>query len=239
MKLSKNEVVIKSFDYAKSARGANISKNSLTVTNKRIVHQTRSAYSVTRQEIPVGDARYLNTAFSRKRNPAYMVFAILFLALGIVGTLLLAFLPKMEWEGTATRPTLLPIAVGGALFLILILLYALVTKNVLALSIGGDVHKQELLSFLSIGKLPVDKRGRKKEAAIYVYVSRKKAMELINELGAILLDLQEPAVTEEKILPQTSEEELVTEEAVEEAVEEASEEAAEEAVEEPSEEAEA
>lgn len=232
MKLSKNEVVIKSFDYAKTARGANISKNSLTVTNKRIVHQTRSPYSVTRQEIPVGDARYINTAFSRKRNSAYLVFGILFLVLGLVGTLLLAFLPDVEWLPAATaRPVVLPIAAGGALFLLLILLYAFATKNVLALSIGGDVHKEELLSFLSIGKLPVDKKGRKKEATIYVYVSRKKALELINELGAILLDLQEPAAAAEDVPPQVCVEEPV--EAAEEAAENTAEDAAEDAAEAP------
>lgn len=224
MKLSKNEVVIKSFDYAKTARGANISKNSLTVTNKRIIHQTHSPYAMTRQEIPAEDARYINAAFARRRNPAYMVLGIILLAIGIIGTLLFAFLPKMEWE-TGTRPIMLPIVVGGALFLILILLYSFLTKNALALSIGGDGHKQELISFLSVGKLPVDRRGRKKETTIYVYVSKKKALELIDELGAILLDLKEPKTADEEILPTPPAEEPAAEET--EAAEEEAQETAE------------
>ena len=60
LKLAKNEIIIKRFDY--TTRKIKNSKRSLIVTNKRIISEIMDRNSVMRKEIPVSEAEYISTS---------------------------------------------------------------------------------------------------------------------------------------------------------------------------------
>ena len=208
LKLSENEVVIKIFDYAKSGRqdSSVISQNSLVVTNKRIIQQTKSRSAVVRKEIPVQDAKYINTQFYKKHNPLYIWLTVLAVVAGIVGMILMK-----NW---------MPAVVGAGLGVVLMVVYALLTQNMLAFSIGGDNIMTKLMSFTTV-KPKKEKPGKCKKATdekyIYFRVNKKQAMQLVDELGSVILDVREAFSKPVVMTPAVAEEE--TEEEAEETIE--------------------
>ncbi|MBQ9132300.1 MAG: hypothetical protein IJX62_07515 [Clostridia bacterium] len=193
LKLSENEVVIKIFDYAKSGRqdSSVISQNSLVVTNKRIIQQAKSRNAVIRKEIPVQDAKYINTQFFKKHNPVYNVLAVLAIVAGVACAMALK-----DWTFAA---------IGAGVGVLLFVAYAFLTKNMLAFSIGGDNRLTQLMTFTT-QKPKKEKPGKKtadKENYVFFRVNKKQAIQLVDELGSVILDVREafanpaPVVVEE------------------------------------------
>ena len=176
LKLSENESVIKIFDYAKSRRQESsvISQNTLVVTNKRIIQQIRSGNAIQRREIPVQDAKYVDTSFYKRYRPIYAVLGVLAAAIGVAGTVYFK-----NW---------IPVAIGGGIFAVLMLVYLLATENMVAFTISGDNRITELMSFTGGGRPP---RRRRKNGQLFIHVNRKQAMQLVSELGSVILDVRE------------------------------------------------
>ena len=176
LKLSENESVIKIFDYAKSRRQESsvISQNTLVVTNKRIIQQIKSGRAIQRREIPVQDAKYVDTSFYKRYRPIYVILGVLAAAVGIAGMIYFK-----NW---------IPAAIGGGIFAVLLSVYLLATENMVSFTISGDRRITELMSFSGGGRPP---RRRNKNGQIFVRVNRKQAMQLVSELGSVILDVRE------------------------------------------------
>lgn len=87
--LAKDEVVLKSWDYAK--QGNRFDKNklqqNLTITNKRIISSSENAYSLSRHEIPLSAVKSLKGTY-RKNDSLWMkikFWCAVFFSIIIVG----------------------------------------------------------------------------------------------------------------------------------------------------------
>ena len=263
IKLSKNEKIIKSFDYATEGYHKKTSRfdtfKSLIVTNKRVIHEEvcerrAGKGTVIRNEMPVGDAKYLSTAVNKTSRPGFIVAAVIFALLAVIAFVLpsLNVIPEDVMEMIGTYLTI----VGGMfalIALVCLLNYFASRKTLIMCRISSDHAVYPVMGFVSLsGEVNTDndsnkKKKRKKESdqgkTLEIRVNAAVARELVDELGAVILDGVEydPASEEvvEEVPAETEEIEAVADEEVfvEEAVEEATEEATEEAVEETAEEA--
>lgn len=176
LKLSENESVIKIFDYAKSGRqdSSVISQNTLVVTNKRIIQQIKSGNAIQRREIPVQEAKYIDTSFYKRYRPIYAILAVLAAALGGAGM----FFFK-NW---------IPLAIGGGIFAIFMITYLVATESMVSFTISGDGRITELMSFAGGGRPP---HRRRRNGQLLIHVNRRQAMQLVSELGSVILDVRE------------------------------------------------
>ena len=159
LKLAKNESLIKSWEYAQTKQGFEKKSYELTVTDKRIISSSESSKGVDRREIYLDDVKTLEYSFAKKG----LFKAILFFILGAI---------------TA-------IAVVG-IFLIIKAIGILKEKSFEltmttegfesdGLEIGASSMKK-IFSFL------------KKKSKLKVKVNKDAALEIINELGAIIVE---------------------------------------------------
>lgn len=78
MVLAKEETVVKEWEYATSKGKAGKTSHTLTVTNKRIITQSKSPRKTTREEIPVGAVKSVSVS----HEMASLFWAIVFFVFG-------------------------------------------------------------------------------------------------------------------------------------------------------------
>ena len=197
IQLAKDEKVIKAFDYATVGYNRKLAKyttyKSLIVTNKRVVHEAvceaRSNEVILRQEMPVADAKYVNTAMGKTCNPAMLVLTVIFAILAAVAFALPAL-------GVLTNAKLVMTIIGGVcalLAVIFLLSYILSHKAMVICSISTDHPICPVIGFGSVeGEEASDKSDKKKKSSkkptIEIHVNRAVAKEIANELGAAILN---------------------------------------------------
>ena len=248
VQLSQNEKIMKSFDYATEGYHKKTAKfdtfKSLIVTNKRVIHESvcerrAGKGTVVRDEMPVADAKYLSTAINKTSRPGFIVAAVIFALLAVVAFVLpsLNVVPEDVMEMIGTYLTV----VGGLFALIAvvcILNYFASRKTLIVCRISADHDVYPVMGFRSLsGEVNTnkddDKKKKKKKdngKSIEINVNSKVARQLVDELGAVILDAiaYEPEC-EAPVAEVAEETEEVAEPAVEEEVEAVVEETAEEA----------
>lgn len=171
MALAKNEKLIKDWNYAtQSGRGVSV-KQSLIVTNKRLVHELRSSTDITRQEVPLSNVKALNMS-SAKRISIPAIIAIVFGVLLAIAGVALKFV--LEADMVVMVPFL---AIG----VILVVVGILCLKRA---SFTLEIITNGCASIYGGSSNIVSK----KDAKVTVKINISIANEIIETLGAILLD---------------------------------------------------
>ena len=213
IQLAKDEKVVKAFDYATVGYNRKLSKyttyKSLIVTNKRVVHEAvceaRGNEVILRQEMPVADAKYVNTAMGKTSTPALLVLTVIFAILAAVAFVL----PVLGVLSGAKLVMTILGSVFALLAVIFLLCFILSHKAMVVCSISTDHPIYPVIGFGSIeGEENSDASDKKKKSSkkptIEIHVNRAVAKEIANELGAAILDAlaydaseEEAPVTEE------------------------------------------
>ena len=198
--LSKGEQIVKEFQYGeKKQKGLfagkkNNVKRSLIVTNKRIVSQSQGQNTTARKEIPLSAADYVTSSFTKHQFsivPA-IILAIFGLAALIAGLVMSNQKPSGGSSSSSdmTNQIIGFILLGlGGLFLILaiILLFVFLFNRSAGVEIiiAGKCLETQLLDVASSNLKP-----SKKAKLFKIIVKKEIAFPMINELGALLLDLK-------------------------------------------------
>ena len=189
IKLAAGESVAKIYSYGKVAAGRkkNAVENSLIVTNKRVVYQSLGRNTVSRKEIPVEAAEYVETKYTTQK--AGIVLAILSLIIG--GALLVLGLDLFGLKFISEYKLAIPFMAGGAALLAISLLLIIRficrrRRGAVEVIISGRLMENELLSF-GVSSLKI---RQKKAERIRVKVDKSVAVEMVNELGALLINIR-------------------------------------------------
>lgn len=186
--LSKNEKVVKEYAYGEEKvkgliagamhKNENV-KNSLVVTNKRIINQTMGANKIVREEMPLNAAEYVYS--SLKKNQISIIPAIIAMVVGLI----------MLIVGLVIKTPVFNIVLaifGGVLMIagvILLVLWFTSKTAKVEVRIGGKTHNTQLLE-VSTSSI-VSKKARE----FKIIVDREVAEKMVNELGALILDTKE------------------------------------------------
>ena len=175
MTLANGERIIKDWDYAKQKGNAGLAgkiKKTLTVTNKRIVHEVHSNVARTHQEIPLNSVKSI-TMSSVRKVPAGSIIAII---LGALAILAMFFIPDMPVRTKA-------IGFGVSALLIIIGILGL-GKGAFTLEICTKGYEG---TPLNVGCSRIG-TASKKMKKIKMKVNFKVVDDIMDTLGAILLE---------------------------------------------------
>ena len=183
--LAKNEVIIKRFDY--TTRKIKNSKRSLIVTNKRVISEIMDRNSVIRKEIPVSEAEYLSTSYANTKPSliASILFLILAIVAGIVGW-------KVDLPVLYMNYALYGFA-GLFLLLAIIFLVKFFKNKAASVEITISGKKMETQVF-SLGSSNMSSKSKAKD--LKIQVDRSQSIAMVNELGAVLIDVRNQSLDE-------------------------------------------
>ena len=177
MNLANGEKLLREWTYATKKEGRTKSKCTLTVTNKRIVASEDSTLRITQEEIPMKAVKTIS--FSHEIMPK-LLSMILFCVAGallLVGVYLAA---KQE----SAKPFFIFIICAA---IVSYIAYTLLNQSKFYMTItteGGEGSR------LSIGANTVV-RKRKMKNKVKVKISDSVILEIIDDLGALVINCQE------------------------------------------------
>lgn len=180
--LSDDEKVLKSYEYSNTTgkkglfRKEQIS-SKLIVTNKRIIDEHSGDKGVSRTEIPVESADYIGTRFTKKMPS--LLLGIVLIVLGVIAAIVAAIV-------------FIPLIVLGLLLLIIgavmIIKAFLGRSGMVVVQISGYKGDHNLMSLGS--SMGVFASSVKK---IKVAVNAEVAEQMVNEIGAMILNIKDAA----------------------------------------------
>ena len=192
IKLAAGESVAKIYSYGNvnARRKKNSVENSLIVTNKRVIYQSLGARSVARKEIPVEAAEYIDTKYTSQRAGIWL--ALLSLLLG--AALLVFGLNPFKLGFISQHGLGLSLMIVGGVFLaIAIFLFIRLRiyrrRGSVEVIISGRLAEHELLSF-GVSNLKI---RQKQVERLRIKVDKNVAVDMVNELGALLLNIRSAA----------------------------------------------
>ncbi|MCR5422957.1 MAG: hypothetical protein K6E74_04895 [Bacilli bacterium] len=185
LKLAKNEIIIKRFDY--TTRKIKNSKRSLIVTNKRIISEIMDRNSVMRKEIPVSEAEYISTSYANTKSSlvAFILFLIMAIVAGIVGW-------KVSLPVQYLNYGLYGLA-GLFLLLSCIMLGKFFKNRAASVEITISGKKMETQVF-SLGSSNMSSKSKAKD--LKIQIDRNQSIAMVNELGAVLIDVKNQSLDE-------------------------------------------
>ena len=177
MVLARDEVIVNEWEYATSKMGKNVTSYTLTVTNKRIVSTLQNAREVKQREIPVSSVQNVSLLYEK---PSQLLAILLITAgclIGVLGITLFLIFSSLWW--------LLPIIPGVAL-----IIYGLTKINGGTFYLELSTNMAPEYELMALGE---DKSYTgKKTASEKVFINNEVAKEIIDSLGAIIIDNKEP-----------------------------------------------
>lgn len=185
MQLSTNEQVVREWDYATSKSGMidlNKTHATLTVTNKRIVHDVRNKLEISRTEVQLKDVKTVHMTQTKKSMVGPVLAIILGIVLAIVGFVTLSpdMLGDVAWALVAVGVIIAIIGflrLRGGAFTMHLFTYG-VSEESMAIGVSGGTNL-----------------GKKKNASkIKVFVNNDVAFDIVESLTAIILDAKEGAL---------------------------------------------
>ncbi len=190
LKLANSEEIVKNYDYSTVTKGLfkkRITQNSLTVTNKRVVLQSCSETSATRKEIPVSSAEYVEASYATQGGS--FIPAIVLGALTLI-FLVLYFVFDSQEGSQMTAIFMLPLAAISFIFGIICLVrYLLSLGGAVVVTIGG---RRPEINLLSLGAHTA--AGEKASKFLRLKVNLSVATGMVDELGAVLMEINHPSV---------------------------------------------
>ena len=190
LKLAVGEEIVKSFNYSEQkVKGKGVTSYSdnierqLIVTNKRIVHRMEGEKVLAQKEMPIDAADYVYSRYGLAMRNLLVPFILILLGIGMI--LLNKFLLKeiigkniLLYVGIAT------IVIGVVAFIILILN----SRSSVYIEISGKMPEYDLIKIGASNLLTRKSAGAKK---ITVRVMKEVALQMVNELGALIIQLKE------------------------------------------------
>ena len=202
MQLSKNERVIRQWDYA-SAQGQSSTKTqaTLAVTNKRIIHNVQNQSEIERSELYLKDVKSVEAKHislnGMRRATWLLILGILFTFVGAIG---------LGVTFTERHPDEAPIIIFGifiglgVLFLYIRGILWLLRKNMQSFSCLQlyiyTYGNSELA--LGIGAAAGKRPGKAMGRPIQITVNNTVARDIVESLTAIILDAKEASLTSEE-----------------------------------------
>ncbi len=183
IKLAKDEVIVKQYDYSKTQSGALGIRSHLIVTNKRVIEEkvcdVKRNERVVRSEMPIDRAQYVKTKFRREGNFAWLIMALIGIALMMMGIVL-----KSDSKGIFIVLGLIVAALGFILFVF-------VRKSTVTCTISSDKLVVPTLALTSSTRRLILKHhvGTNNDV-LAIKVNPEVAFEMVNELGAVILEAQ-------------------------------------------------
>ncbi len=177
MLLSKDEGVVKEWKYAISKKGVEKTEASLLVTNKRVVHDIKNYHSISRTELPLKEIKSVHYY----SNSKFGIGAILAIILGVVAAI--AGFVLMGQAGGVAGIAAIPIVFG-----VILVIAGIIGLSKSAFNMVLYTHGM-FTEVLNIGASAI-KSKRKKAAKVKIKVDKNVAAEIIDSLGAIILDAQ-------------------------------------------------
>ena len=216
LRLGNNEKIVKNYDYSTVKKGIfkkEVTTNSLTVTNRRVVLQSVSNHVVARKEIPVSSAEYVDATFAKNgRSLLKTILCGLFTLLALVVFFVINSKTNNALGAQGINPIgivfLVVAGVGLVLTVINVLVYIFSLGGAVLITIGGRRPEIELLT-LGASNM-VESKGSE---SIKIKVDRHVSETMVNELGAVIMNINDGACEEAPAVA------AVAEEAVAEAVE--------------------
>ncbi len=204
LRLANNEKIVKNYDYSTVTKGIfkkDVTQNSLTVTNRRVVLQSVSNHVAARKEIPVSAAEYVDATFAK--NGRSLLKTIL------CGILTIAFLvvffivngklneaaeavdeavgATADFSGLALL-LLIPAGIALIATIINLLIYIFSLGGAVLITIGGRRSEVTLLT-LGASNM-VESKGSE---SIKIKVDRSVSETMVNELGAVIMNINDGA----------------------------------------------
>lgn len=183
LKLAKDEVIVKSWDY--SAEGGMFTKDkaisNLTLTNKRIISSIENKITLNRNEVPLSAVKTVNAVYGARRKFWPMVQAVV----GGIFCLVLIGIPILKKALKKLRACTFDIVLETR--------YADFEGTPFTLGANAaDVAPKKrgflkrLLGAIPILGIPFRERGAKEKV---ISVKKEIAKEIINEIGAAIMDI--------------------------------------------------
>ena len=199
IQLAKGETIVRTYDYAsvhtqKGFSGSDTYKK-LIVTNKRVVYEgacaQRGKERQLRQEMPISEAKYVDTYYGKTSSPIFILLGIL----AVVAGLILCVMAAADGgEVVAMMPGFAVIILGVIFFV----LFLKSRRTMLACTISTD-HK--IIPALTVAEASTGGNNKKKRnnnsTTIIVDVNAEVAKQLVDELGSVLLIAAQTPVEEE------------------------------------------
>ena len=181
MKLAKEETLLKEWEYAETTVKGQKSISKLTVTNKRIVADTRGMGKVERQEIPMSAVKGVSCSYERsapRRGLVRIILSALFIILGIV-----LFVQGIDMDEISL------LLVSILIIMIGIFLLGIKTRSGFILAITTYGEEGSPLA-LGASNLTGKNKAVATTAQIQVQVKDLVVMDMIETIGAIITENQ-------------------------------------------------
>ena len=182
MQLSKNEQIVREWDYATSKSGMidlNKTQATLTITNKRLIHDVRNKLEISRTEVQLKDVKSVHLTQTKKSMAGPIVMIVLGIILAIVGVVLATTAEDMAVIG------FIPLLLGALIAI----------KGFMSLHGGAFTLNLYTYEFseesMTIGARGGKGLGKKNHSKIKVIVNNDVAAEIVDSLTAIILDAKE------------------------------------------------
>ncbi|MBQ9070071.1 MAG: hypothetical protein IJY23_01810 [Clostridia bacterium] len=201
LRLANNEKIVKNYDYSTVTKGIfkkEVTQNSLTVTNRRVVLQSVSNHVAARKEIPVSSAEYVDATFAKNGRSLLktilcglltvaflVVFFILNSKLNQASDTVNSYGADTDFSGIALI-MLIPAAIALVATVINVLIYIFSLGGAVLITIGGRRNEVELLT-LGASNM-VDSKG---SDSIKIKVDRNVSETMVNELGAVIMNIND------------------------------------------------
>ena len=184
LKLAKDEKIIKEYLYSTRAQkglggGKNSLEKKLIVTTRRVISESKSELTVIRKEIPLEACDYITSSYSKQATS--LIGAIVCFVIGLIG-IIASFVVKDEIY------KFIPLGVGAiliALGIVLLVLFFIKKSASVEVRIAGKLSEHSLLS---VGSSNMG--SRKKAKKIKIIVDRHSSEIMVNEIGALLIDVK-------------------------------------------------
>ena len=199
LRLANNEKIVKNYDYSTVTQGIfnkEVTQNSLTVTNKRVVLQSVSNHVAARKEIPVSAAEYVDATFAKNGRSLLktilcgiltiaflVVFFVLNGKLNQASDAVGSYGAEADFGGIALI-MLIPAAIALIFTIINVLIYIFSLGGAVLITIGGRRSEVTLLT-LGASNM-VEGKG---SDSIKIKVDRNVSETMVNELGAVIMDI--------------------------------------------------
>ncbi|MBQ8302685.1 MAG: hypothetical protein IJX97_03945 [Clostridia bacterium] len=182
IKLAAGESVAKVYTYGRTVVGKKRKTidESLIITNKRVIYQSIGDKCVKRKEIPVAAAEYVGTKYTTESGSlAFAVISFIIAVAAAVFSIVNPF-PKYLWISLSL------LAVGLAVGSLLVLVYIRSLRGAVEVTISGRLPEYKLVS---VGMSNLKARAND-VTRVSIMVDRATALEMVNELGAVLLNVR-------------------------------------------------
>jgi len=193
LKLSAGERIVKDYDFsvANVASGSDKEKiaRHLVITNKRIIHRAEGDKSISQNEMPVTAADYIYSTFGVFSKNLFG--PILMILIGLVLIILNAI--KLGGSGIVYAVGAV-VLVAGIIWLIILILSM---KATVMIRISGKAPQNRILTIgtSEVTVVNARKKGKAKQKTevLSIKVDKNVACAMVNEIGAIILDMKAEA----------------------------------------------